>query len=184
VNEWIAKARAAWNGLAPREQLLVGGACGLLAVAILYGLVLMPLLGWLEQGSERRETAERELVLMRRLAGEYASIQAQLGDVEERIRNGPKGNLRSTLQSLAQRSGVRVESMEPQASPANDAYQETKVAVGLKGVDLPSAVKYLHGIEEAPQVLSVKNLHIRSSRGNDQGALLDVTFTVSSFEPL
>ena len=119
---------------------------------------------------------------MKRLVREYAAVQRQLGDVEERIRSSNKGNLRTTLESLAQRSAVKVESMEPQASPANEAYRETKVAVGLKSVDLPQTVAYLHAIESSPQVLSVKSLRIRSRA--DKSTLLDVTFTVSSFEPL
>jgi len=49
-------------------------------------------------------------------------------------------------------------------------------------VDLASTVSYLHQIEAAPQVLSVKSLRIRTRP--DQSNLLDVTFTVSSFEPL
>ena len=72
--------------------------------------------------------------------------------------------------------------MEPQASPANDRYRETKVEVGLKQVSLPQTVRYLHEIEETRQVLSVKALRIRTRV--DQPELLDVTFTVSSFEPL
>jgi hypothetical protein len=43
-------------------------------------------------------------------------------------------------------------------------------------------VTYLHQIETAPQVLSVKSLRIRTRQ--DKPELLDVTFTVSSFEPL
>ena len=72
--------------------------------------------------------------------------------------------------------------MEPQASPANDRYRETKVAVGLQGVTLPQTVNYLHQIESADQLLSVKSLRIRTRP--EKPELLDVTFTVSSFEPL
>ena len=77
---------------------------------------------------------------------------------------------------------MTVESMEPQASPANDRYRETKVEVGLKQVTLPQTVSYLHEIESTEQLLSVKTLRIRTRA--DKPELLDVTFTVSSFEPL
>jgi type II secretory pathway component PulM len=182
MNEWIARLRGAWLGLAPRERLLVGGAGGLLALALAYGLIFAPLLGMLERSSQRRETAMQQLGVMKRLARDYIAVQQQLGDVEERIRNGNQGNLRTTLETLARQSAVKVESMEPQASPANETYRETKVEVGLKAVDLPQTVAYLHAIEESPQVLSIKSLRIRSRP--DQSGLLDVTFTVSSFEPI
>ena len=71
-------------------------------------------------------------------------------------------NLRTTLESLASQASVKVESMEPQTAPANDAYRETKVEVSLAGVTLPQTVNYLHQIEVAPQVLSVKSLRIRT----------------------
>jgi hypothetical protein len=72
--------------------------------------------------------------------------------------------------------------MEPQATPSNDRYRETKVEVELKEVTLQQAVSYLHQIESSEQVLSVKSLRMRTR--NDQASFLDVTFTVSTFEPL
>ena len=49
------------------------------------------------------------------------------------IRNGSRGNVRTTLETLARKAAVKVESMEPQASPAHDVYRETKVEIELKG---------------------------------------------------
>ena len=72
--------------------------------------------------------------------------------------------------------------MEPRTSPASDAYRETKVRSALENVTLAQPVNYLHEIERAPQVLSVKSLRIRTRK--DKPELLDVTFTVSSFEPV
>jgi len=43
-------------------------------------------------------------------------------------------------------------------------------------------VSYLHEIERTPQPLSVKALRIRTRQ--EKPEFLDVTFTVSSFEPL
>jgi type II secretory pathway component PulM len=182
VNEWITRIRTAFFELAPRERLLVGSAGGLLALALLYGLIVSPVLGLLSNAGTRRDTAEQELRIMTRLRREYDEVQQRLADVEQRIEKSTQGNLRTSLESLARRAEVKVESMEPQASPANDVYRETKVAVGLKGVSLAQTVTYLHQIEDAPQVLSVKSLRIRNRP--DGSGLLDVTFTVSSFERL
>jgi hypothetical protein len=81
---------------------------------------------------------------------------------------------------MAQKSQVSVESMEPQAAPTIPPYRETRVEVGMKGVTLPQTVSYLHAIESSTDLLTVKNLRIRSR--TDKPQLLDVTFTVSSFE--
>jgi type II secretory pathway component PulM len=182
VKDWIASMRAAFEKLAPRERLLVGSAGGLLGLALLYAAVVNPLLGLVSNTGTRRDTAEQELRVMTRLRQEYGEVQQRLTDVEQRIQSTTSGNLRTSLENMAQSAQVKVESMEPQASPANEVYRETKVAVGLKAVTLSQTVAYLHKIEDAPQVLSVKSLRIRNRP--DRSGLLDVTFTVSSFEPL
>jgi len=182
VNEWISRLQSAYAGLAARERLFVSSAGGLFVLILAYALVVAPILGAIERGGQRRETAEQEFRVISRLAREYESVQRRLGSVESQIRTGRRGNIRTTLENLALDASVRVESMEPQASPDNEAYRETKVEVGLKNVDLASTVKYLHEIEASPEVLSVKSLRIRTRA--DKAALLDVTFTVSSFEPL
>ena len=103
-----------------------------------------------------------------------------LSGVESRIQRGSRGNLRTTLETLAQKSQVSVESMEPQTAPTNDRYRETKVEVSLKGVSLPQTVAYLHEIEGSGELLTVKSLRLRTRA--DKPELLDVVFTVSSFE--
>ena len=182
MKAWIAQLRTAFEKLAPRERLLVGSAGGLLVLALVYALLVNPLLGLVSNSGMRRETADQELRVMARLRRDYEEVRQRLTDVEQRIQSSTRGNLRTALESLAQRAQVKVESMEPQASPANESYRETKVAVGLKAVTLIQTVTYLHQIEDAPQVLSVKSLRIRNRQ--DRSGLLDVNFTVSSFEPL
>ena len=118
---------------------------------------------------------------MRRLRREYDEVHGRLATVEERIRSGPRGEIFTTLEKLASDSAVKIDSMEPRTSPASDAYRETKVQVALKSVTLAQLVNYLHRIDSSEQVLSIKSLRIRARK--DKPDLLDVTFTVSSFEP-
>jgi type II secretory pathway component PulM len=182
VNAWITRLRAAFTALAPREKLLVSSAGGLVLLALLYVAVVNPLLGAIARTGTRREAADQELRVMARLRHEYDGLQGRLADVERRIQESPRGNLRSTLENLAREAQVAVESMEPQASPPGDKYRESKVEVTLEQVNLSQTVNYLHQIESSKQVLSVKSLRLRKRPDNPE--LLDVTFTVSSFEPL
>ena len=173
---------AVWiGGLAPRERLLLGAAAAMLGVAVVWLGFVMPLVGAVRSAGLRVETAERNLEVGRRVQSELAALQGNLNAVERRIREGPRGNLFTTLEELAAQSAVKVESMEPQAAPAQDHYKETKVQVVLKQVTLAQTVAFLHGVESAPQLLSVKSLRIRT-RAEKKEDLLDVTFTVSSFE--
>jgi type II secretory pathway component PulM len=182
VKEWIARLTAAYGALAPREKLLVGAASSLVAIALLYVAVLNPILGAIARTSSRREAAEQEVRVMTRLRREYDSLQGRLSDVERRIQTAPRGNLRTTLENLARDASVNVKSMEPQAAPPGDRYRESKVEVALELVNLVQTVDYLDKLERSDQVLSVKSLRMRKRPDNPE--LLDVTFTVSSFEPL
>lgn len=172
----------AFAGLAPRERLLLGAAGAMLVLAILWLGIALPIGRAIAAAGSRAEAAELDLERARRLESELTALQTRLGSVEQRIRQGPRGNLFTTLEQLAAQSAVQVESMEPQAAAAQDAYRETRVQVVLKQVTLAQLVNFLHKIESAPQPLSVKSLRVRT-RVEGQQELLDVTFSVSSFEP-
>jgi general secretion pathway protein M len=176
------RAWTAYQALSARERLLIGAAGGMLVIALLWLLVVMPLIAAGDRISARADAAEQQLAVITRLRRDFDEVAHRLASVEQRIASEARGNLRTQLETMASAASVKVESMEPQTSPANDRYKETKVEVGLAGVTLPQTVKYLHAIEQAPQVLSVKSLRIRTRP--DKPELLDVTFTVSSFEPI
>ena len=180
MKEWWSRLRALLEALSPRERWVVGGVAALFAVVLLVLGVVNPLRAALEGGRERAATAQQQLDVALELRRELDEVQGRLAHVEQRIREGPRGNLFPTLESLARESAVKVDSMQPQTVPSDDAYRETKVEVALKGVSLAQLANYLHKIESAPQLLSVKSLRIRTR--SDKPDFLDVSFTVSSFE--
>ena len=181
MNGLFDRLRTALASLAPRERLLLAGAGGVLLLTILWLAVAMPAIASIRSAEERVAAAERDLASARRLQATLGELQGRLGVVDQRIREGPAGNIFTTLEDLGRQSAVKVESMEPQAAPAQDHYKETKVQVVLKQVTLAQAVAFLHGVESSPQLLSVKSLRIRT-RAEQKEDMLDVTFTVSSFE--
>jgi len=182
LNALLERLQVIWRDLAPRERILVAGAGGVLVLAIIVLGFVQPVLDAADRASERRVAAEQQLEAIRRLAAEYDQLGARLETVEERIRtNREKSNLRSLLESLASQSQVKISSMEERQAGKNDHYTETKLEVNLKGVTLSQTVRYLHNIESANRQLSVKSLRIKSQQGED--ARLDVSFSVSSFEP-
>lgn len=185
MRSWIERLRAALDDMSPRERLLVLGAAATLALCIVILGVVRPILGASAQASRRVAAAESELEVVRRLRAEYDEVNARLADVEARVRNVPDNKriaILTTLEDMAKQAAVKVDSMEPRTSPASDEFEETKVQVSLKGVTLSQLVTYLHRIEDSKQVLSIKSLRIRT-RG-DKPELLDVTFSVSTFEPV
>lgn len=178
----LSRLRRAVRGLSRRERVLVSAVGGLLGATLLWFGAIVPVLDTSARAGGRAEIAERQLELALRLRREFDEVQQRLAVIESGIQSGPHGNLRTTLEDLAKRAEVKIDSMEPQVAPASERYRETKVEVGLKMVSLPETVRYLHEIESTEQMLSVKALRIRTRP--DKSAQLDVTFTVSSFEPI
>lgn len=179
---FLRRLVAAFESLSPSERWLVGSAGGLLGLVILWAVLVHPLVAAASRAGEQVSSAEQELQAVEALRHRYDEVNARLSTVEQRIRNGPPGEIFTTLERLARLSAVNVASMEPRTAPANDDYRETKVQVSLKNVTLAQVVNYLYRIENAPQLLSIKSLRIRTRA--DKSELLDVTFSVSSFEPV
>jgi len=177
-----SRLRAAFDDLSERERILVSIVGILFVLLVIYFGVIQVSLGLRGDAEYRLAQAEQQLKVMSRLRGEFDDVNERLTSVEQRIKSSTRGNLRTTLESLARASKVKVESMEPQATPSNDRYRETKVEVALKQVTLEQAVSYLHQIESSEEVLSVKSLRMRTRK--DGPEFLDVTFTVSTFEPI
>jgi len=182
VKKLWSRLRAAFDDLSDRERILVSIVGALLAVLVFYFGIIRLSFGLRVDAQQRLTQAEQQLMVMSRLRREFDDVNVRLTSVEQRIQNSTRGNLRTTLESLARASKVTVESMEPQATPSNDRYRETKVEVALKQVTLRQTVSYLHEIESSDEVLSVKSLRMRTRK--DQPDFLDVTFTVSTFEPI
>jgi len=182
MNALLKKLGKAFRDLSSRERILVSAVGALVVLALLWFGAVVPATDSAANASQRVDLNERQLELALRLRRQFDEVQERLTIVESGIRNGVPGNLRTTLETLAQRAEVKIDSMEPQVAPASERYRETKVEVGLKMLSLPEAVRYLHEIESTEQMLTVKALRIRTRP--DKSALLDVTFTVSSFEPI
>lgn len=172
----------AWRRLAPRERWLVGAALAAAALVLVSVGVVMPLQSLIARDAARLAEAEQALERMWRLRRDYDEIAGRLAGIEQRIRSAQGSNLRSSLDALAQQTGVRIDSMEPQASPADENYRETRLQVALQSVTLEQAARYLHAIESHAQPMSIKSLRLRIRPDGSQ--LLDLNFTVSSFEAL
>ncbi len=182
MKKLLSRLRAAFDDLSERERILVSVAGVLLVALVFFFGVIQSSLGLRSDAQYQLTHAEQQLTVMSRLRKDFDDVNERLTSVEQRIKSSTRGNLRTTLESLALASQVTVESMEPQSTPSDDRYRETNVEVALKQVTLQQAVSYLHQIESSEEVLSVKSLRMRTRK--DQPDFLDVTFTVSTFEPI
>jgi type II secretory pathway component PulM len=183
VNELWARIGVVWEGLLPRERLLLSTVGGLFGATLLFFVIVNPVAGAVSRASERVEAGQQELTAMIRLRREYEAISARLAGVERRIReNRDKQNTLTLLETLASAAAVKIDSMEERKSPNHERYRVTQVGVELKEVSLTQAVSFLHSIEASPRQFSIKGLRIKTRPEPDD--LLDVSFTVSSFEAI
>lgn len=190
MSELLGRIQVLWDGLAPRERILVAIAASALAIVLLISGVVMPVRAAKVDATSNAENAERQLAMMQRMRRDWDGLHVRLDAVETKIRESRDGqNLLTLLASLATRAGVKPTSMEKRQSGESEEYEETKVEVSLKSVTLRQAVSYLASIESAEQPLSVKSLRIkrrpdRTRKPNENSAdLIDVTFSVSAFKP-
>jgi type II secretory pathway component PulM len=191
MSEWLGRIQVVWDGLAPRERVLVAIAGAALALTLILVGVVMPIRSARDNAVQAAEDAERQLLMMERMKRDWDELQGRLGEVEARIQGArSQQNLLTLLESLAARAGVKPSSMEKRQSGESERYEETKVEVSLKNVTLRQAVDYLSSIERAEQPLSVKSLRVKRRPGRARGEeadgadLIDVTFSVSGFKPL
>ena len=182
MRELWRRLAAAFGAMSANERLLVSVAGGLFGIALLWFGLAMPLLAAAASTAARADTAEEQLARVHSLRSRYDEVSERLHTVEARIRGGPSGEIFTTLEQMASQSAVKIDAMEPRTSPPSDDYRETKVQVSLKGVTLAQVVTFLSKIDGTPQMLSIKSLRIRTRQ--DKQDLLDVTFTVSSFEKI
>lgn len=182
MRQWLDQARAAFERLSGREQVLVSAMAGVfLLLVVLFG-VIQPIASAVDRSARRAENAERNLQLAQQWRARLDQVNARLAAVERRIASGPERNLRSTLDRLRSQAGIsKFDSIDERPGRTSQGYQETQLEVVLRGVTLAQVVKYLHAVDSAPEVLSVKRLRIATRPEDDE--LLDVRFTVSSFEP-
>lgn len=190
MSELTGRIQVLWDGLMPRERVLLAIACGAIALIILFAGIVMPIQSARANAHDSAVGAERQLKMMTLMKSEWDGLHGRLARVETRIEDArSQPNLLTLLSSLAAQAGVKPSSMEKRQSGESERYEETKVEVSLKNVTLHQAVSYLTSIEEANQPLSVKSLRVkhrptRARGGQPAQDLIDVTFSVSAFKPI
>jgi general secretion pathway protein M len=91
--------RTRWQGLAPREKILVGGAAALLAAVLVWLIAIGPALATLRTAEEQHRALDAQLRRMR-------SLQAQAQTLQAQPKQGYEEALRMLELSVRQRLGT------------------------------------------------------------------------------
>jgi hypothetical protein len=185
VSALLAPIRAYLAGRSTRERWFLVAATCVAALTLVYLVAIAPLTARANRTLARTTELEAQVTRAIQLASEMRGLQGELGEVEAGIQPGAKTNLIAVLSTLAtdaQISQEQLESIEPKQPSANAKYPETRAEVRLKGASLEQAVSFLYKIETSKSHLIVRSLKIRTRGDADGNPVLDVSFSVSSFE--
>lgn len=167
--------------LSAREKIVIALGGMFLGLLLVWFGVVSPVYDSIATGDQRMAAHERQYEEIQRLAARYHELKAGLSDTEGRLKRGSSSSILSHLESMAQRLNVKshIVQMKPMQGQTTRHYTESVVEIKMEKVPLSLLVRYLHQVENAKELLRIKELRIRPRFDNPD--LLDVRFQVSSY---
>jgi hypothetical protein len=183
VKGWFRRPAAylsgEWDRMAPRERRLVGGlvaAVVIFAVLVTGFLTVQSLRDIAESNDETREA----LAAIAQHRDEYMEAKDRMVSQETRIGTDTP-QLAADLEAAAREVGIAIpETTDEPVQAAGRRYNEYKVDVKLRQVDLQALTNFLNKIETGHRLIVTTSLNIRRSF-SDQ-AKMDVDLTAAAYE--
>jgi general secretion pathway protein M len=172
-----------FQNLGTREKIFIIGAGVAALLALLFLVVVDPMLSHAARLDRQIVSAQRDLQELQSLQREYLRQKGVLDGINAQLKQQKNFAVYSRLGELAGRTGIqnKIVSMRPTASTPSGAYVEEAVEIKIEGVTLEQLVQYLSQIENSPQFLKIKRLYLKPNVENRQ--LLTAIFRVSTFTP-
>jgi general secretion pathway protein M len=170
-----------WQNMQSRERLFLGGAGAMLVLFLIFKFAIDPLFKHSADFDRQIVTARRQLAELRAMQQEYQRQKAVVDSINSQLKRQQNFAIFSRLEEFAGQTGIRnkILYMKPTVSTPSEVYNEESVEVKMEGVTLEQLVRYLHQIENSPQLLKIKRLEIKPRFDNRQ--ILTATFRVSAF---
>jgi general secretion pathway protein M len=150
-----AQLRARWDGLAPRERLLVAAAAGVVGIALLWWVALGPAIATLRSSDGQHRALDAQVQQMLRLQAQAKVMQAQ-------PRQNPDEAMRQLEAAIRQQLGVAA-----RYSIAGD-----RVTVTLTGVPPQALAQWLSQVRINARALPVEAKLTRAVAGGWDGSLV------------
>lgn len=169
--------------MSPRERVLVATAAIFISCALVYGLVVDPLVSKQRDYRTRIQSKLDSLVQFRTLAAQYREMESSLKDLEQKVSAGQSGSsLLAAMEADARKLGLadRIASMKPFTNELDSGMVRTSVEMRIEKVNLRELVGFLETIEKSGTMVRTGRLRIKSRF--DDPELLDATILVSALE--
>lgn len=175
--------RSFLHRLSQRERIVIILGAVFVLCALLYSLVLSPVLEKRNRWQSMAVLKKQELVRFEELKSRYAELTRSLSGFEKRSgssRGG--GSLIARLESGARESGIqdRIASMKPLRTRMESGIEESSVEIRLEKLDLGSLTGFLKNVEDENHLVRTRRIRIKARF--DDPKLLDVTLLVSTLE--
>jgi general secretion pathway protein M len=172
-----------FRNLGTRERVFVMTAGLAVLLALLFMVVIDPMLAHSARLDRQIVTTQRELQELQTLQRTYQRQKSVLDRINAQLKRQQNFALFSRLEELAGQAGIRskILYMKPTVGTPSDAYDEEAVEIKMEGVTLEQLIPYLYQVENSPQFMKIKRLHIKPRLENRQ--ILSAIFRVSTFTP-
>jgi len=173
VKQKIQQAAQYLQGLTKREKIVLAGLGALLAVFVVMGGIVSPVMSFSAKLEKSVATGDEKL-------RKVYELSARIREAQEKVRSGALSQPRNVtlfglVEELASKLRVndRIEYMKPVVDPA-DAAREV-VELKIRSVYQEDLINLLYDIEHSPFSMGVKRLDIKRV---DKDSNLDVTIQV------
>ncbi len=172
--------RTYYARLSERERYIVLGSAAA-GIVFLMLLIYSILAASTASMSSKIEQARFSLKRMNDLRYVYAQTERQIHELDQMIRRTPPGfQLASHLDGLANKNGVKMESIKERPGTPNNLYRESQVEVTVRQITIRVLIQFLYEIENSGQVLRISSLKVRPNFQDP--TQLSATFVVSTFQ--
>jgi len=179
VDPLIAQARGRYQKLEPRERVLVQIAGGLVGVLLIYNLIYLPIVDLSAGLQDKIVRRQQDLAEVRRLAGTYAQLKADLAAAERHtVPLGKDFSLFSVVEGAMTRSVGRdkIGSITPGADrKLSDGFIEYSVQLKLANVTLTQLIDALYGISSLSMPIGVSTIRIQRRTQDTHSYDVDLT---------
>jgi type II secretory pathway component PulM len=179
IDPLIAQGRSRYEKLESRERILVQIAAGLVGILLAYNLIYSPIVDLGSGLEDKIAQRQHDLAEVRRLAGTYAQLKADLSNAERRtVPLGKDFSLFSVVEASMTKSVGRekIGSITPGADrKVSDGFTEFSVQLKLANVSLAQLVDALYGINSLSMPVGVANIRIQRRTQDTRSYDVDLT---------
>jgi type II secretory pathway component PulM len=178
IDPYVAQGRSRYQKLEQRERILVQIAGGLLAIFLIYNLIYTPIVDLSSGLQDKIAQRQQDLAEVRRLAGTYAQLKANLAKAQQRTVPGKDFSLFSVIEASMTKSVGRdkISSIAPGSDrKLSDGFTEFSVQLKLANVNLAQLVDALYGINSLSVPIGVSNIRIQRRTQDTHSYDVDLT---------